>query len=640
MTQPPARTGNRVFTLAALFLAAAAALASPAQAYREPPSLAEKVAAGELPPIDNRLPAEPRIIDMTASGQVEGRYGGDLNTIIGRARDVRLMMVYGYARLVQYDENFRFVADLVREVDVEQGRIFTFHLRKGHKWSDGEPFTSEDFRYWWEDVANNEELSPAGPPAVLLVEGELPTVEFPDPETVRYSWSRPNPDFLPAIANAAPLLIYRPAHYLKQYHKNYMDLAGMSKMQQIRVRSWAAQHNQLDNLYKFDNPSLPTLQPWMNTTEPPATRFVGERNPYFHRVDKNGHQLPYIDRLIFHTSDTKLVPPKAAAGEADLQARYLYLSDITFLRENEERSGYRTLLWHTVSGAHLALFPNLTCEDPVWHSLFRDVRFRRALSLGIDRSEINEALFFGLAIEGNNTVQPASPLYEDRYTTTWATHDSKRANALLDEIGLTTRDGDGIRKLPDGRPLEIIVETAGESPEQSDVLELIGASWRKIGVKLFTKPSQRDALRNRVFSGEAMMTIWSGFENGVPNADTSPRELAPTSQQQYQWPKWGQYHETKGAAGEPPDLPEAVALDQLYRDWYAAGDEASRTAIWHEMLDIHVEQQFTIGIVSGVVQPVVVRNGLRNVPEEGIYNWDPGALFGIYGIDRFWFDKG
>ena len=168
---------------------------------------------------------------------------------------------------------------------------------------------------------------------------------------------------------------------------------------------------------------------------------------------------------------------------------------------------------------------------------------------------------------------------------------------------------------------------------------MIRESWREIGVKLFPKPSQREVLRNRVFSGEAQMSVWTGIENGLVNPDTNPEELAPTSQQQLQWPKFGQYFETSGKAGEAPDIAEAAELMKLNSQWRDATSRDERTKIWHRMLQIHAEQQFVIGVVSGVAQPVVVRNTLKNVPEKGIYNWEPGAFFGIYRPDTFWFSE-
>jgi peptide/nickel transport system substrate-binding protein len=617
-------------------LVAGPSVAAGAMDYRETPSLTEAVARGDLPAISERVPTNPLVVAFDGSRRVLGHPGGTIRTLINRSKDVRLMVVYGYARLVGYDRDFRLKPDILERYTVEDGRIFTFHLRPGHKWSDGSPFTAEDFRYFWEDVASNPELSPSGPPKDMLVNGAPPVFEVIDDLTVRYTWPVPNPFFLPQIAAASPLFVYRPAHYLKKFHSRY---AGEDAAAALAVaagqRTWAALHNREDNLYKFDNPDLPTLQPWMITTAPPANRFVAKRNPFFHRVDPQGHQLPYIDEVVLIESDGKLISAKTGAGEVDLQARNLFFNDYTFLKEGSKRNDYEVYLWRTAKGAHLALFPNLNHNDPAWRGIFRDRRFRHALSLAIDRALINEAMYFGLALESLNTVLPESPLFRPEYA--GVEFDLGKANALLDEMGLTDRDDEGVRLLPDGRPMDIIVETAGEDTEQTDVLELIRDDWLKIGIRLFTKPSQREVFRNRIFSGETQMSIWSGLENGLPSPDTSPEELAPTSQLQLQWPKWGQYRDTKGNAGQPPDMPAAEELMRLNESWLVARSDEEREKIWHDMLAIHTRELFTIGIVSGVLQPVVANAKLVNVPREGVYNWDPGAHFGVYRPETFWY---
>jgi peptide/nickel transport system substrate-binding protein len=623
--------------LVAALLACAAPAALAQAKYIEPPALEAEVKAGKLPPVAKRLPEIPLVLSLPA-GAKPGQYGGSLNMLIGRSRDVRMLVVYGYARLVGYDQNFNIVPDILESIDVKDDRVFTMKLRKGHRWSDGQPFGVEDFRYFWEDVANNKELSPIGPPSDLLLDGEAPKVEYPDKQTVRYSWSKPNPDFLPRMAGASPLFIFRPAHYLRQFHSKYNKKVAEADKSGTSKRSWAAVHNREDNMYQFDNPALPTVQPWLNTSKPPADRFVAARNPYFHRVDANGRQLPYIDRVILSVAEGKLIPAKTGAGESDLQARDIQFNNYTFLKKGEKTNNYTTRLWKTARGAHFALFPNLNVNDPVWKPILRDPRFRRALSLAIDRAQVNQVLYFGLAAESNDTVVPESPLYKKEYQTRWTQYDKKAADKLLDEMGLK-RGADGVRRLPDGRPMEIIVETAGESTEQTDILEMIRETWREVGIKLFPKPSQREVLRNRVFSGDALMSVWSGIENGLAGPNVSPEELAPTSQQQLQWPKFGQFFETSGKAGEAPDIPAVAELLKLNGAWRAAANRDERAKIWHRMLQIHSEQLFTIGVINGVSQPVVVRNSLRNVPEKGLYNWDPGAFFGIYHPDTFWFSE-
>ncbi|MGH6718065.1 MAG: ABC transporter substrate-binding protein, partial [Alphaproteobacteria bacterium] len=236
-----------------------------------------------------------------------------------------------------------------------------------------------------------------------------------------------------------------------------------------------------------------------------------------------------------------------------------------------------------------------------------------------------------------NTVLRQSPLYRDTYAKAWASFDLDAANRLLDDIGLVARDDRGVRLLPDGRPLEIVVETAGEDTEQTDVLELVHDTWLAAGIKLYARPMQREVLRNRVFSGHTIVAVWSGYENGVPTADMSPFEFAPTTQQALQWPMWGQYYETGGQAGEPPDLPAAEELMALNDAWRLAATTAARAAIWHRILAIHADQVFSIGLIAGALQPVVVSDRLNNVPEEAMFNWEPGAQFGIYRPDVFWF---
>lgn len=632
-------TSNKLY-LWLWLLAAVPAAASQSATWIEPPMLADRVARGELPPLGERLPTRPSVVSFNAPGGLPGEYGGDLRLLMGRAKDVRLMVVYGYARLVGYDRNYRLTPDILEDVDVKEGRSFTLRLRKGHRWSDGHPFTSEDFRYYWEDIVNNEELAPFGPPSVLLVGGVRPKFELIDEITVRYTWSKPNPFFLPALAGARPETIYAPAHYLKDFHARYTDVKKLEAMAKAASqRNWVSVHISRFSPYKNLNPDLPSLQPWVNTTPIPSQRFVFLRNPYYHRVDENGKQLPYIDRVIMNIADGKLIPAKTGAGESDLQARHLNFSDYTFLKNSEKRTQNRVHFWDTTKGAHMALFPNLNVGDPVWRNLVRDVRLRRALSLAIDRNEINQVLYLGYAKEGNDTVFASSPLYKPEYQTAWAQFNLKKANALLDELGLTQRNDQGIRLLPDGRPMTIIVETAGEDAQQVDILELITDTWHKAGIKLLTKPLQRELFRNRIYSGTTLVSVWGGLENGLATADMSPRELAPTARDQLQWPKWGQFYETSGDAGEPVDLLEAKELLRLNEEWVAAADSKRREEIWHRMLEIRANQTFTIGIVSGVPQPVVINRRLRNCPAKGIYNWDPGAHFGIYRPDTFWFAK-
>jgi peptide/nickel transport system substrate-binding protein len=334
-----------------------------------------------------------------------------------------------------------------------------------------------------------------------------------------------------------------------------------------------------------------------------------------------------------------LLAAKANAGETDLLFRGLSMHDVPILKEGEKAKGYRTLLWQNARGSELALYPNLNAADPVWRALNRDVRFRTALSLGIDRRTLNNALLFGLGTEGNNTVMPQSPLFSPELRKLNASYDPTEASRLLDAIGLTKRNGAGIRLLPDGRELEIIVETDGEGSLIVDGLTLIAEFWREIGVRLFVKPQDRTVLRNRAFSGLTIMVAAQGLDNAIPTAFMPPTELAPMRQDNYAWPKWGQYVETKGKNGEAVDLPEAKRLTELYSQWMATGDKGAQQEIWREMLRNHAENQWIIGTVAGALQPIAMKNGLHGLPAKALYSWEPTAMIGIYRPDEIYWNR-
>ena len=627
-------------TVAALCLATGALSQSPA--LQESAFLTTKVDDGTLPPVAERAPIDPLFVDLRAKGRAPGKQGGTLNTMITRKKDIRQMVVYGYARLVGYDHKYELKPDILRAVDNEGNRRFVLHLREGHRWSDGHPLTSEDFRYWWEDVANHPELSPSGPPDFMRVAGQTPQVSFPDALTIEIEWDAPNPNFLPTLAQARPPFIYRPAHFLKQFHAGYAESESLrAGIEEARASSWAALHNKLDNMYKFDNPDLPTLQPWMKADGSKKIRHTFVRNPFYHRFDSDGVQLPYIDTVEMEIVSGGLVAAKSNAGEVDLQARGLAFRDVSILKKGElDGADYQTRLWSSGVASQIAIYPNLNYGDPVWREVLRNVRVRRALSLAVDRDIINRVLYFDLAQPGAMAVLPESPLYNEKNRDAWANYDPDLANQMLDQAGLQKRDSRGIRLLPDGRPMELVVETAGERQEVEDTLQIITDTWREIGVKLVMRPLDRDILRNRVFAGTTMASVWYGWDNGLPTAETSPDRIAPRHQEFLAWPMWGQYFQTGGTAGQRPDMEPARRLMNLSTDWDAAKSREQKQAIWKEMLEIHADNVFAIGVLALAPQPVVVANSLRNVPEDGLWAWEPGAHFGVHRMDEFFFAPG
>jgi len=623
------------YGIALVFCLAQAATATLVQ---ESASLNEAVKSGLLPSVENRIPDDPLIVDLQSKSRDFGKQGGTLRTMVTRTKDTRQMVVYGYARLVIFNEKYALTPDILANLENEKNKKFTLHLRNGHRWSDGEPFTSADFEYWWIHVANNKELTPSGPPDFLRVDGKLPKVSFPDPQTVIYEWEKSNPQFIQTLAQARPPFIFRPAHYLKHYHQEFADPYLLKHaIKKKKVRSWAALHNKLDNMYKFDNADLPTLQPWVIDKKGTKRRRIFTRNPYYHRIDAQGVQLPYIDRIEMSVVGAGLVAAKTNAGEVDLQARGLSFKDISILKKGEKDGGkYKTLLWANGAASQITIYPNLNYADPTWRRVLRDIRFRRALSISIDRRIINRTLYFGLAVESAMTALPASPFYDPDNRSAWAQFDTALANELLDEMGLDERRADGIRLLHDGRPLQLVVETSGERQEVENALSIITDTWRDIGVKLIVRPLERDILRNRVNAGTTMAAVWFGWDNGIPQPYTSPAYLAPRQQDFFAWPKWGQYYQTGGEAGEKPDMLEARRLLYLAVSWDQAFTDRQRSKIWRKMLKIHAEQVYGISVLTEAPQPVVVSNKLRNVPQKAIWSWEPGAHFGIHRMDEFY----
>src|SRR5215208_7193943 len=289
---------RRVFLRAAALgvLCGPAFAADPLPKLQETPMLAEQVKSGALPPVEKRVPKQPLVVTKFAGGDGPGQPGGQLNMLVASARDTRLMTVYSYTRLIVYTPEFKLQPDILESYVIKDDREFTLTLREGHKWSDGQPFTTDDFRFFWEDIANNKELSPSGPSVELMVDGQPPKVEIIDERTIRYSWDKPNPHFIESQARAAPLFLFRPAHYLKKLHGKYTPEEDILKL--YKGSNWVNIYRRQDVMYGNSNVDMPTLNPWVLTTVPPAQRFVFARNPYYHRIDQKGQQLPYIDDVI------------------------------------------------------------------------------------------------------------------------------------------------------------------------------------------------------------------------------------------------------------------------------------------------------------------------------------------------------
>ena len=264
---------------------------------------------------------------------------------------------------------------------------------------------------------------------------------------------------------------------------------------------------------------------------------------------------------------------------------------------------------------------------------------RHALSLAIDRRTLNNTLLFGLGTEGNDTLIPESPLYAPEMRTLHAGYDPAQATRLLDAVGLTGRDGSGIRLMPDGRPMELVVDSDGEAEMVLDALLLITEFWREIGIRLVTKPQERTNLHRRSVAGMTVMVAAQGLDLAVPTAIMPPTELSPAQPEHYAWPLWSAHVESRGKSGEACDVPEVQHLLELDRQWRHTDDAEKQAAIWREMLMNHAQNTWVIGTVAGALQPVVGADRLVNLPARALYSWDPTALIGVQRLDEVFWDK-
>ena len=604
-----------------------------AQDYQEAPALAAMVDAGTLPPVQERLPAEPLVIEPV---EEIGQYGGTWEKLISSAGQTALMTIYSYDRLLRWNPDATAIEpNIATSYEVtDGGKTFVFHLREGMKWSDGHPFTADDFVFWYEDMLLNEELTPSFP-TWLMAGGEPVVIEKIDDYTVRFRFAAPYgllPEYLSYFN-----LPFRPKHYLQQFHPAYADQDDLDKLiKEEGVEHWYQLFQNKDQWYRKFNPDLPVVEPWVVITPQPATRVVLERNPYYWKTDPAGNQLPYIDRVALTlVEDTETINFKTIAGEADMQSNRLAVSNFTLFMENRDAGDYRVLVWPRDLGSHIGIMPNLNVNDEVLGKILQDSRFRKALSLSIDRDEINELVYLEQGIPRQATVISGSPLFKEEYASAYAEYDPASANALLDEMGLTERDGDGFRLRPDGDTLALTINIPEGVTDDLDAMEIITENWRTIGVKAAYKPLERSLFRERVYSGEAEVGTWLLDRSQYP---FEPIWFIPTSQHTYWAPKYGTYYASGGTSGEKPPA-ELQRLVDIWEEIKVTTDTDRKNALFQEVLDAHQENVWIIGVVGETPQLVVVKNNFRNVPEKSLYAWSVGHYLGLARIEQFFFKQ-
>lgn len=606
-----------------------AATGNSIDSYGEAPMLAERVAAGELPSVDERLPSQPVVVQPL---EAVGEYGGELAgpstnpTCCGwDALEMRLQ------KLLTIDTDLTtIIPNIAQAFEISDDQTtYTIHLREGHKWSDGEPFTTEDFRFYFEDVLGNADLSPV-PGGPWAVGGELPEFEVIDETTVRYTYAEPYPSLVVALGSEVGNRGFRPAHYFKQFHIDYNDEAN-ALADELGFDGWVQMFNARGNPYTFTwnlgsetDPYAPTLNTFVFASKDSFGNKFYERNPYFFKVDTEGNQLPYTDSLRrVLVEDLQVQDLKGIAGEYSHFGWGTLLSFPTY-RENEEAGNYRTALAEYSRGNEYAIMFNFTTENEALRELFWDIRFRQAMSVAIDREEINELVYFGLANPSQASPVPASAFYEPWMTTNYAQYDPDLANQLLDEMGLDQRDADGFRRRPDGETLFLNFQVSVPEDAWRKIGELVTSYWNAVGVKTNYKLLEIGPYREMRDGNQVDLAAWGLDIVDIGEVATRLTNLRPHWGARASGHLWRQWLQSDGENGmEPPqEIKDMWEIGDLFLDAPYGSDEW--VELGKQFYQMSMEGLYQIGTIQRPPQPLLFKKNLKNTPPNdttGQWSW-------------------
>lgn len=586
--------------------------------FNEAPMLAERVASGDLPKLEDRLPVREDI-QVVQPREAIGTYGGELRY---NATNPSTFGNIGWSAWDQHlaglSTNWEVIfPNIAKSIEFsEDNTVVTITLRRGMKWSDGQPVTSDDIMFWYENIMLHPELPNL--PSSYTVGGQPAVLAKVDENTVTVTFTTAYPGFIEIIARTDTGFPIAPRHYLEQWHIGFNEDA-QAKAEEEGYATWieAFEAHRGGQIADFQiDPGLPVLKPWILLSIDEFGNKIYERNPYYWKVDTEGNQLPYIDRQIrVLLSDLEVVKLNIQAGDLDY-ADKLLISDLPVLRAGEAEGNYTALLFPTDQGATRKYQFNITVGDPVLREIFNDIRFRQAMSLAINREEINETLFFGLGIPRQWGVSTNSPFYEDWMSDYYAAYDPEQANALLDEMGLTM-GSDGIRLRPDGQPLRIVLWDAIDNIRMD---ELVVEYWGDIGVATEINPSTREAQVAALLANEVHVSVWFADVVAAIDMHTRPIWFRPPYGLDttplgggFAWRTWWL---TNGAEGEEPP-PYYLEQMQLADDFLltSVGSE-EYFELGQQLVNRTVEQMMHIGTVGEVPYIYVRSNRIQNFPSE------------------------
>ena len=588
--------------------------------------LAEQVARGDLPPVAERLPEAPLVVVPL---EEIGQYGGSWLRMMKGTSDFHAFGRCVYEQMLRWAPNPKdgIVPGLVAEwAFSEDGKVLTLRLRKGLKWSDGHPFTTDDILFWWEKIAQDPNLTP-GIPREWSPGGVSMVLTQVDPLTVTLRFAKPYPMALQYLAfkgHQWPLVFERagffaPRHYLEKY----LPKGDAEDLANLTMASYATFEEKANDF----NIERPVMSAWKTVEWEPGDHLTAERNPYYWKVDPAGNQLPYLDKVeveIFLNQE--MLNFRAVSGVLQMQLRHFSVQDVDLLREFAKKRNYRVIEYEGTGrdGVMLNLqYP----DDPVLRGVFQDRRFRIALSLAIDREMICKLCFRGLTYPGEVGLFPASPDYVavPNLPDHWS-YDPERAKALLDEMGLDKRDPEGYRLKPDGQPLSLIMESSSSIRSSMDMLEIVRSNWEAVGVRTTLKPEERTLYFQRVTkNGEHMIGHW-GRECVFPTV-SSHRWFGTNLWDEWAH-HWAEWYLSEGQKGiEPP--PEVKRLQQIEEILQVTVDPEKRRTLWAEVIRSHAENMWIIPLTERGIGIGILSNNFRNVPERATSSWiimTPGNL--------------
>ena len=640
---------------------------------KEPPLLQPRVDSGELPPLDERLPETPAVVgDRDAIGV----YGGEVRMI--HFDPVWTVSAYDWnsERLLHYsDQDLRtIVPNIFESWEVSpDGKEFTITMRKGMKWSDGEPLTTEDVRFFIEDAWFNTDLY-ASPMWQLRFDGGAntspATLEVIDDFTFKLTYAAPF-GALPAhltrweaVGNWPSIL--GPSHFYKQFHNKYTDQAKLDEMAVAnQLETWVQLYQQRSGptqwgvgVWQFPSwlkeTPFPTLAPWILADIPQEGLIIMERNPYYWKVDVEGNQLPYLDTLrLDYITTGDAAKLKLAQNELDsLGMHDVTMAEYAFYKENEPAGNFQVMDYISAMSDREVLFPQHVIRkedgtpDDVMTEIAQHPNFVKALSVAIDREEINQSLLFGTARMGQLAPLPSSKYYKEEYGTAWAQFDTALANQLLDEMGLDKKNAQGIRLRSDGQPLTYVIEQAGlrVGPLTPKACELVASYWRDIGIDATSKEVTETLLSERMNNGQVHCTVW--------HADRCTDLLMPQDMQWFiplpsagqggassLWASWwAAADKTAEGLVEPPD--QIKKYYDLYAQMTSTADEDERVKFGQEIFDGLAETPLGIGLILEVPAPLVFNKNMRNLPKpKAVMGWDTYGN-STYHPEAFFYEGG